>query len=212
MSGEAEHPTSTGRRAEDLEELWSGRFGSEWVHRNRPPNEARGRFWREVVTELAPGSVLELGCGSGGNLRWIAQHVEPKRLWGVDINEEALALAAHDVPGAGFGWATVRELPFRDRHFDLTFTVGVLIHQPDETLPLVLSELVRCSRRWIITAEYRADAPHTKAYRGEEGVLFKRDYAAILTTLFPSVRHVRGWEAGAEHGFERTQIDLYELS
>lgn len=209
---EATHPTSTGRDASALENLWAGSFGDAWTDRNREPNAARGRFWRDVCTELAPRSVLELGCGSGGNLRWLAAHVDPKYLWGVDINLGALALAADNVPGAGFGWAAVRELPFRDRHFDLTFTVGVLIHQPDETLPLVLGELVRCSSRWILTAEYFADEPHTKTYRGEDGVLFKRNYGEMLTRLFPNVRHVRGWEAGAEQGFDRTQIDIYERS
>lgn len=212
MSEEQIRPTAKGRRAGELEDLWSGPFGGEWIERNRQPNPARGRFWHEVLDELQPASVLELGCGSGGNLRWIAERIDSRHLWGVDINSDALAAAVTDVPRAGFGWSPVRDLPFRERFFDLTFTVGVLIHQPDETLPLVLSELVRCSNRWILTAEYHSDDAHTKTYRGEEGVLFKRDYAGLLTQLFPSVRHVRGWEAGADHGFDRTRIDIYERS
>jgi SAM-dependent methyltransferase len=40
-----------------------------------------------------------------------------------------------------------RELPFRDAWFDLVFTVGLLIHIPEESLPLVMSEVVRTIHR-----------------------------------------------------------------
>ena len=33
-----------------------------------------------------------------------------------------------------------RDLPFRDDFFDLTFTCGVLIHQPKESLREVMAE------------------------------------------------------------------------
>lgn len=198
------------RSAEDLEQLWAGAFGTAWTERNNEPSPARARFWTDIVRELEPRSVLEVGCGHGMNLRQIAAHVDARHLWGTDINVTALDAAARAVPGGGFGWAPARELPFRDQQFDLVFTVGVLIHQPDATLPLVVSELVRTSRRWILCGEYHADDAHTIDYRGERGALFKRDYTAFISERFPTLRHVRTFEANEEYGFDRTTIAIFE--
>jgi len=39
------------------------------------------------------------------------------------------------------------ELPVGDRSVEFVFTMGVLIHQPEETLEKVMSEMVRASSR-----------------------------------------------------------------
>lgn len=197
------------RTAKELEEFWGDRFGSEWAERNNVDSPGRAAFWSDIVDELGIHSALEVGCGHGANLRYLSQRLDARRLWGVDINETALRMAVDSVPGAGFGWSTARRLPFRDAEFDLTFTVGVLIHQPDETLPLVLSEIVRTSRRHILFGEYHSAESETVEYRGEKGVLFKRDYARIVTDLFPELELIRSWEANAEYGFDRTTIDIF---
>ena len=48
------------------------------------------------------------------------------------------------------------ELPFRDRWFDLASPRACLIHQPESTLPLVMAEIVRVSRRYVLCGEYFA--------------------------------------------------------
>jgi hypothetical protein len=63
--------------------------------------------------------------------------------------------------------ASAAELPFVDHCFDLVFTMGVLIHQPDESLGRVMSEVVRCSARLVLCAEYYAPEPTEVPYRGE---------------------------------------------
>ena len=80
-----------------------------------------------------------------------------------------------------------RELPFRDRWFDLVFTMGVLIHQPPQTLPLVMAEIVRCSRRYVLCGEYFAEKLTEVPYRGQTGALFKRDFGGMYEQLFPEL-------------------------
>jgi hypothetical protein len=154
--------------------------------------------------------VLEVGSAHGVNLRVLSELLPAHQLWGADINEAALA-AMHDVaPGTNAAWALARELPFRDRWFDLVFTVGLLIHQPDSTLPIVMSEIVRCSRRWIMWGEYHADEPTEIEYRGQPGVLFKRDYGRLYQELFPGlVVRAEGFLT-KEQGFDRVTWQVLE--
>lgn len=60
----------------------------------------------------------------------------------------------------------VRNLPFRDRWFDLVSSMGVVIHQPDLTPPVVMSEMVRPSARWVLLGECFADETTEVPYRG----------------------------------------------
>ena len=81
--------------------------------------------------------------------------------------------------------APARELPVADRSVDLVFTMGVLIHQPEETLVKVMSEMVRVSRRYVLCGEYYDATTVEVPYRGHEGALFRRDYGGLFEELFP---------------------------
>lgn len=185
-----------------LEELWAGDFGDDYVERNLGAYDHREPFWASMMTELRPNRVLEVGANVGGNLQWIAQHVEPGSVCGVDVNRKALELLHQRVPGVSSMWTPARELPFRDGWFDLVFTMGVLIHQPESTLPLVMAEMVRCSRRWVLCGEYFGEETTEVPYRGHEGALFRRDYGRQFRELFPALRLVREGTLTKDEGWD----------
>ena len=193
-----------------LENLWAGDFGEAYIARNRVLDERRAAFWTRLIDEHQIRSVLEVGCGQGGNLRPIATRLEPGDVWGVDVNETALAIARVNAPGVNAVASVARHLPFRDGLVDLAFTVGVLIHQPDATLPLVIAEIVRCSRAFVLWAEYHAPATQEVPYHGVAGSLYRRDYGAIYRELFPElVVRAEGFLA-PEDGFDRLTWQLLE--
>ena len=196
--------------ASRLEGIWSGEFGDDYVDRNSTALKTRGEFWRVLLTEFPARRVLEVGCNLGANLHWISQMVPPKDVFGVDVNSKALEQLRTNVPGVNGVWSVGRELPFRDRWFDLVFTVGVLIHQPDSTLPLVMSEIVRCSSRFILCGEYHSDEVTEVPYRGQKGALYKRDYGQIYRELFPELRLRKEGFLGPEAGFDRVTYWLFE--
>jgi pseudaminic acid biosynthesis-associated methylase len=173
--------------AERLEQLWSGEFGDAYVDRNRTAGEPRALFWKTILVEFPVQCVLEIGCNVGANLRWIASMISPHNIYGIDINLKSLEELQHVCPGVNGLWSPARELPFRDSWFDLVFTMGVLIHQPESTLPLVMSEIVRCSSRYILCGEYYAEKTTEVTYRGQAGALFKRDYGHLYQELFPDL-------------------------
>lgn len=185
-----------------LEQLWEGSFGDDYVDRNRSAYGNRQAFWTRILEQLSCERVLEVGCNVGGNLQWIADLVPPSGVFGVDVNRKALAELRVAQPELNSIWSPARDLPFRDRFFDLTFTMGVLIHQPDDTLPLVMSEIVRTSREWVLCGEYHAETPTEVPYRGQEGALFKRDYGSLYQRLFPELRLERTGFLGVDEGWD----------
>lgn len=193
-----------------LEELWSGDFGDAYVDRNRAAGEKRGEFWDEILATVKPRRVLEVGCNVGGNLGPIARRMEPHAVYGVDVNRKALAELRHGLPGVNAVWSPARELPFRDRFFDLTFTVGVLIHQPEATLTRVMTEIVRCSGKFVLSCEYYAETTTVVPYRGESDALFKRDYAALYRELFPELRLADEGFLARDQGWDDVTWWLFE--
>ena len=193
-----------------LEALWGTTFGDNYAERNKAAGDKRGPFWDGIMKALAPKRVLEVGCNLGGNLRWVAKHIEPNRAYGVDINTKALSMLHQELPGVNALYSPARTLPFRDAMFDLVFTMGVLIHQPESTLPLVMGEIVRTSSRYVLCGEYFSKESTEVAYRGETGALFKRDYGRIYAELFPELKLVKDGHLTADEGFDDVTYWVFE--
>jgi len=204
-------PPSESKR---LESLWGGEFGDSYVDRNRTAGSPREPFWRRMLAEFNARTVLEVGCNLGANLRWIAMQRPPQQVYGVDVNLKALSELRRTLPDVNAVWGVGRELPFRDGWFDMVFTMGVLIHQSEITLPVVMSEVVRCSRQYILCGEYFAEHTTEVPYRGQTGALFKRDYGRIYRELFPNLRLLQqgflsrdeGWDDVTYWVFEKASI------
>lgn len=202
---------SKGSETQRLEALWSGEFGDAYVTRNAAAAEGRQPFWQMILSEFPVGNLLEIGCNIGGNLSWIAEKIPSRHIYGVDINERALDQLRQAVPGVNAVWAPARELPFRDRWFDLVFTCGVLIHQSPEVLPLVMAEIVRCSRRYILCGEYYAAELTEVSYRGQSGALWKRDFGGLYQQLFPElVLRKTGFLSREQGGWDDVTYWLFE--
>ena len=200
------------RRAEAnrLEELWGGQFGDEYVERNARAAERRAAFWQGICSEFPVQRVLEVGCNLGANLKWISQSIKPQNTFGVDINQKALERLHAHLPNVNAILTPARELPFRDSWFDMVFTMGVLIHQPESTLPLVMSEIVRCSRRYVLCGEYYSDTTTEVPYREQRGALFKRDYGRIYQELFPDLRLLKQGFLGSDEGWDDVTFWVFE--
>lgn len=99
-------------------------------------------------------SVLEIGCGPGGNLQEIWQQ-SPSRLAGADISEEMIGLSRNKLPNAiDLVKIDGTTLPFKDKEFDYVFTATVLQHNTDEEMmKKILAEICRVSKEKVILFE-----------------------------------------------------------
>jgi len=193
-----------------LESLWNSDFGDDYVHRNQTVGEHRGPFWEMILNEFPSQSMLEVGCNIGANLQWIASYIPPHQVYGIDVNKKALRELRERVPDVNALWCPARELPFRDRWFDLVFSMGVLIHQPESTLPLVMSEIVRCSKKYVLCVEYHSEETVELPYRGQSGALFKRNYLQIYQDLFPELELRKQGFLSRDEGWDDVTYWMFE--
>ncbi|MBU0509542.1 methyltransferase domain-containing protein [bacterium] len=109
--------------------LWSG-FSREEYYRETLERLSE-RFTKNDVAVQGVGHLLDAGCG-GGRYTLALHELGAKRVTGVDVSPEAIALARrmNHFPRteADFVVGSVIDLPLDDQEFDFVFSNGVLHH------------------------------------------------------------------------------------
>ena len=118
-------------------------------------NEARynkefSKFVSDLAISLRCTNVLEIGCGTGIDLRLFPDTLQ---IHGVDLNEHALDIAKEKSNGANFKKGTITKLPFEDASIDFVFTHGLMNYLDDDTVEKGLVEMYRISRKYIMNCE-----------------------------------------------------------
>lgn len=168
--------------------LWAGGFGDEYIARNRD-NELldsnRALFDKILGHTQDVTSAIEFGANIGNNLRALHDLRPALELHAIEIN----ATAAAEIET--WGGATVEVASLLDfvpsRQWDLSFTKGVLIHLPPQSLPDIYDKLVAASSRYVMVCEYYNPSPVEVSYRGHEQALFKRDFAGEILDAHPEL-------------------------
>jgi phosphoethanolamine N-methyltransferase len=107
---------------------------------------------RAVVegVDLAGKDVLDLGCGTGGITRFLAETYGPARILGIDIDAGLIARATAQAGAAGcsgrlaFQTVAPGPLPFADASFDVVFSKDAMVHIADKEA--LFADIVRILR------------------------------------------------------------------
>jgi ubiquinone/menaquinone biosynthesis C-methylase UbiE len=91
-------------------------------------------------------ALLDVGCGTGGFLRWANERGSPGQLVGVDISPEAIELARRRLPEAQLQVAPIWAMPLESHGFDLVVINDVLQHIPTARISESLAEVRRVMR------------------------------------------------------------------
>lgn len=91
---------------------------------------------RDLVREVDPsGALLDVGCGGGQLLAWLAQEYPEARLTGIDLSPEQVARARGRTAPYGdrvhVCEGSALELPFPAASFDAVISVASIKHWPD---------------------------------------------------------------------------------
>ena len=127
-------------------EFWD-KYADENESRN---NDEFTKFLTDLVRSLHCTSVLEIGCGTGIDLRKFDDSFE---IHGVDLNDHALELAKKNIPNGRFYKENITKLPFENASVDFVFTHKLLNYLDDETLDKGVSEMFRVSKKYIVNCE-----------------------------------------------------------
>ncbi|WP_019959649.1 pseudaminic acid biosynthesis-associated methylase [Woodsholea maritima] len=178
-------------------DYWRSQFGHEYAERNQANETAIkkraltwGRWLWSMMGDL-PTSIFEVGCNVGINLRALSR-ISEAELYALEPNDRAreIILSEGLLPPDRLFSGDASTLPLPDNSVDLSFTTGVLIHVPPSELPAAIDQLYRISRKYILMSEYFADKPEETPYRGQTGLLFKRDFGKLMLERHPSLRIV----------------------
>ena len=116
---------------------------------------------RDMAISLQCGSVLEIGCGTGIDLRLVPDTI---RVCGADRHRIALDAAQARMPQGDFVCADIDSLPFGDRTVDMIFTHQLLNYLDVATLEAGVREIHRISARYVLSCE--AYGPDGKVIKG----------------------------------------------
>jgi len=160
------------------------------------------RFLRTLdgqLAELAPASILDVGCGEGVVTERFARLLPQTRIVGVDADTATLQAewAIRQVDNLSFETGSAYELPFDDRSFELACAIEVLEHleRPREAL----AEMARVSSHALLVS-----VPHEPHWRVSH-FLAGRDLAQLGNT--PG--HVNHW---SKRAFGRLVADYGDVA
>jgi SAM-dependent methyltransferase len=158
----------------DSKKLWEESFDEQIAREayNTAPVEAIVRtvsyHLRDRATPEQRRSLrfLEMGCGAGPNLVWLAQ--KGIQVSGVDIAANALQLARTNLEHHGYGdrigdlvEGSVEKTPFADGSFDGILESCVFQHLDRATRKNAFTEVGRLLKKGGIFVGYMLDAGHT---------------------------------------------------
>lgn len=165
---------------------WAGPFGNEYADRQIPNETGTAGFFARALARMEgpPRVALELGAGTGDNIRALHRLYPNMSAWALEVNSHA----ASQITGARIIEAdlTETEIPLECQP-DLVFTRGVLIHIHPARLIQAYRNLA-ASSRYVLIAEYHNPTPIEVRYRDRDGLLWKRDFAAHFLSMHPEFR------------------------
>ena len=107
--------------------FWQPGLDDSWIR----PAHLRFRHHLNLVrhlladVDLVGKSVLEIGCGRGGNCCYLSRYTQAARILGVDVCAPNLALARTnpDLQAVAFAAGDAQQLPLKDACFDVVLNV-----------------------------------------------------------------------------------------
>jgi ubiquinone/menaquinone biosynthesis C-methylase UbiE len=112
-------------------------------------DDEKNRYSIQLYHHTATGidmqgkSVLEVGCGRGGGLSYVARYLKPSNIVGVDLNPKAIQFCKEHFKSdnVSFIQANAQELPFENDAFDVVLNVESSHRYP--SIDLFFSEVHR---------------------------------------------------------------------
>ena len=106
-----------------------------------------------ICSDLGAESILDIGCGTGRNVKLFTARFPQANVMGSDISPDMLKIAAenYNIPESNLVCCSSYELPFPDNSFDFVTEFAVLHHveEPDK----VVAEMLRVARKAIFISD-----------------------------------------------------------
>ncbi|MHB1205258.1 MAG: class I SAM-dependent methyltransferase [Rhodospirillaceae bacterium] len=176
--------------ATPYDQIWSG--GWDDMRRYGPMARHSRRLMQVMTRGLTPRSILDVGCGEGSMLVALAEAHPGAALAGVEISENAVALARRGLPDAEVSALDVAAAKL-DRTFDLVVCADVVEHIADDQAALNNMAAMTAAGGAVVVAtlqgrmrRFETDIGHMRNYA-------KGELAAKMTAAGLTVDKVIEW-------------------
>ncbi len=149
--------------------------------RAMPPTSYLVELLARAPIDVRGGRILDVGCGAGNNLRWLAQRQLARRAVGLERSPDTVAQLQAAFPEYEFLAADAAALPFEDDAFDLVVIRSMLHWIEPSRLLQTIGEALRVCGDWLVVSEYAPRQPYSVPYRYEPSVrTWKADVQPLL--------------------------------
>ncbi len=199
-----------------IKQTWEDAFGEAINQQafNTAPVEAlvrtisyylRSRYSAEELKKL---HFLEMGCGAGPNLLWLAQ--KGITVSGVDIAPTVLALGRRVLENAGFRdrigslvESSVTKVPFEDESFDGVIEACVFQHLDKTDRKKTFDEVKRILKPGGVFVGYMLDVGHT-VYQNKQREELKDDPGTLFLSAGTSKLYLTN--IGVSHFYKKEEL------
>ena len=154
----------------EQEEFWETKYSQEYIQKNSSFNrDLLIQGWREILKNVsAPSNILECGANVGRNIEAL-NHIYPEaKKTAIEISADASKILRNKYKELNVINSSILESEITNNSFDLSFTMGVLIHIHPNDLKRNLEKVILSSNRYVVIGEYFNRTPVSLTYQGEE--------------------------------------------
>lgn len=127
-----------------------------------------------IASAYQPGmKLLEVGCAGGHNLTRLLRRKPIDDYTGLDITESYLEVARKKHPTVNWVQGDARELPFKDKQFDVTFCLLMLLHLDEAGARKAVDELCRVTKDLVFIHTYCAKQRY-------DSLRFETDHGGVV--------------------------------
>ena len=170
----------------EQEQFWKKTYSKEYIKKNTNfDQKLLIKGWKEILRRIdTPETILECGANIGRNIEALNQIFPKATKTAIEISADAVSILNQKFENLKVLHSSILESELPTNHYDLTFTLTVLIHIHPDNLLENLKKIIASSKRYIIVGEYFNRTPVSIKYQGDDDKLFKRDFGKFILENF----------------------------
>ena len=167
------------------EKFWAGKFGKNNLKRNIRSNyyySNKNLFDLALKKAKKIKSCIELGAGSGQNIKYLKKKYPKALFQAVEINTSSVREISKILKKSDIFNESIVKFDTKQQ-YDLVLTKGVLIHINPDKLKKIYKLLYKLSKKYILISEYYNPTPIV--------LLFQNPLQVLLSKLLALIFHQR---------------------
>lgn len=170
----------------EQETFWAETYANDYIRKNSHFDKKLGvEGWEKMLMKAQNiNSILECGCNIGRNITFLNEVKPDANKSIIEISKPAFEYVKNNLKLDKAVNCSIVESNLDPKSFDLTFTIGVLIHIHPDNLLANMKKMYEYSNKYILIGEYFNRTPVTIEYQGESDKLFKSDFGKMFLENF----------------------------